>query len=570
MPNSLRGGGTIHPLARLAAMRSPLRIILVLVTALLFTAAPAQESSKAWYPADTLNEGLGPPPDDLDLSTPRAAMRAFVEHGRSERFEAAAHVLNLSDIAPENQKDEAQAIARQLYQVIDRRVWVDWSDLPSRPDAKRVQPAGQSNSSGEIRRDLGIRLFELDGRAYEIRIARYKAGEESEPVWLFTPQTVADVPALHEAYGPRAFEKHIPDRMKDQLGGLRIWEWIGLPIMLGLLIGIGWSVNSMVTMLARKAPYGFLQHAFARAGFPLALFAVAVLAQVVLSLAVSFSGPVTSIVQPLLVIVMASGVGMAALRIVDAILDRVTLRYVGDIDDTRSLDKRELYTSIYALRRVIVLFMVGFAAFYVLARLNLFQSVGMTLLASAGVLTVLLGIAGQAVLGNILASLQIALAKPVRIGDSVLFEGDWAYVESIFYTFMRLRTWDERRIIVPVRYFVYKPFENWSVKDARIMHTVRLRLDHSADSDVLRDRFVELAREDEGVIEHDQIACYVTDHNAQGVEISFYAMSPDPSTGWVTEMRLREGMLRFIRETHPEWWPQERVEGGATIAATQG
>ena len=546
------------------------RLLLLCATVLFCTVASAQDTPDAWYSAEALNEGLGPAPDDLDLSTPRAAMRSFVENAGAERFDAAGHVLNLSRIEAERQSDRAVRVAQQLYQVLDRRVWVDWSDLPSRPDAKVEQSGSEGSGPGEMRRNLGIKLFELNGRAYEIRIARYKAGEDSEPVWLFTPQTVEDVVALHDAYGPRAFEQYIPDRMKDQLGGLRIWEWIGLPIMLGLLIGIGWSVNSMVTMLARKAPYGFLQHAFARAGFPLALFAVAVLAQVVLSLAVSFSGPVTSIVQPLLVIVMASGVGMAALRIVDAILDRVTLRYVGDIDDTRSLDKRELYTSIYALRRVIVLFMVGFAAFYVLARLNLFQSVGMTLLASAGVLTVLLGIAGQAVLGNILASLQIALAKPVRIGDSVLFEGDWAYVESIFYTFMRLRTWDERRIIVPVRYFVSKPFENWSVKDARIMHTVRLRLDHSADSDVLRDRFVELAREDEGVIEHDQIACYVTDHNAQGVEISFYAMSPDPSTGWVTEMRLREGMLRFIRAHHPEWWPQERVEGGATIAATQG
>ena len=546
------------------------RLLLLCATVLFCTVASAQDTPDAWYSAEALNEGLGPAPDDLDLSTPRAAMRSFVENAGAERFDAAGHVLNLSRIEAERQSDRAVRVAQQLYQVLDRRVWVDWSDLPSRPDAKVEQSGSEGSGPGEMRRNLGIKLFELNGRAYEIRIARYKAGEDSEPVWLFTPQTVADVAPLHDAYGPRAFEQYIPDRMKDQLGGLRIWEWIGLPIMLGLLIGIGWSVNSMVTMLARKAPYGFLQHAFARAGFPLALFAVAVLAQVVLSLAVSFSGPVTSIVQPLLVIIMASGVGMAALRIVDAILDRVTLRYVGDIDDTRSLDKRELYTSIYALRRVIVLFMVGFAAFYVLARLNLFQSVGMTLLASAGVLTVLLGIAGQAVLGNILASLQIALAKPVRIGDSVLFEGDWAYVESIFYTFMRLRTWDERRIIVPVRYFVSKPFENWSVKDARIMHTVRLRLDHSADSDVLRDRFVELAREDEGVIEHDQIACYVTDHNAQGVEISFYAMSPDPSTGWVTEMRLREGMLRFIRAHHPEWWPQERVEGGATIAATQG
>lgn len=117
-------------------MGFPVRIILVLVTALLCTGAPAQEVPKAWYPADTLDEGLGPRPDDLDLSTPRAAMRAFIEHGRSERFEAAAHVINLSDIDSDKQKDKALKIARQLYQVIDRRVWVDWSGLPCPSQAR--------------------------------------------------------------------------------------------------------------------------------------------------------------------------------------------------------------------------------------------------------------------------------------------------------------------------------------------------------------------------------------------------------------------------------------------------
>ncbi|MGK7759028.1 mechanosensitive ion channel family protein [Marinovum sp. B10] len=177
----------------------------------------------------------------------------------------------------------------------------------------------------------------------------------------------------------------------------------------------------------------------------------------------------------------------------------------------------------------------------------------------------LLGIAGQAVLGNILASLQIALAKPVRIGDSVEFEGHWAYVESIFYTFMRLRTWDERRIIVPVKYFVSRPFENWSVKDARLMKTVRLWLDHAADAEVLRETFETLAKDLDGVIEPESLACFVTDHNEHGQEITCYVMTPDPSTGWEVEMRLREQLLAFIRANHPDWWPRERVIGGRHV-----
>lgn len=204
---------------------------------------------------------------------------------------------------------------------------------------------------------------------------------------------------------------------------------------------------------------------------------------------------------------------------------------------------------------------------------NLFESLGMSLLASAGVRTVLLGIAGQAVLGNILASLQIALAKPMHIGDSVLFEGDWAFVESIYYTFLRLRTWDERRIIVPVKYFVSQPFENWSVKDARIMQKIGIFLDHRADLALLKEVFYDLAKADEGVIEPDQLYAAVTEHTAHGQEMSFYAMCPDPSIGWTTSMRLREKLLNHIRDNHPDWWPQERFlpgddgeKGAKTIA----
>ncbi|WP_417524324.1 mechanosensitive ion channel family protein [Marinovum sp.] len=539
-----------------------IRLFLLAVLIGLAPALVAQEKeSQSWYEVEALNSGLETAPEGLNRSTPRSAMRAFVELSDAGRFDAAQHLLNFNDMDPAEQAKVAEIYARQLYQVIDRRVWIDWSDLPARPDALVEDGSSNNPQAGQVRRDLGIKLFQLNGRAYEIRLARYKTPGLEEPVWLFTPQTVADVPTLHDAYGPRAFERYIPKSLQHEVGGLRIWEWIGLPLLLFSLIALGWAVKSALDAASRRFDRLFLKNACERASFPLALFVVALVAQGVLRLAVSFSGPVTAVVQPILVVIMTTAVGIAILRVIDAVLDRITARYVGEIDDARGLDKRELYTSIYALRRVIVLFMVGFAIIFVLVQLNLFESLGITLLASAGVMTVLLGIAGQAVLGNILASLQIALAKPVRIGDSVEFEGDWAYVESIFYTFMRLRTWDERRIIVPVKYFVSKPFENWSVKDARMMRTVKLWLDHSADIDALRETFEELAEKQEGVIEPHKLSCFVTAHTEQGQEITCYVMTPDPSTGWEVEMQLREKLLTFVREEHPEWWPRERVIG---------
>ena len=531
-------------------------LLVILVTA---TALPAQEQSESWYEADASVLQLGASGTEVQRRTPRESVRNFVQLAGESQFADAAKYLNLADLPQADRAEDGKELARQLAMVIERQLWIDWAGLSARPDAMIEAGTSQNALAGQVRRDIGLKLIEVGGQAYEIRLARYKA-EGGNPVWMFTPQTVQNIPILFEAFGPRRFEAYIPDEMQQPIGGLRLWEWVLLPIMLAALLGLGWAVSRGTRWASRKLPRSSVtRQALDRSHIAISMVVVAIAAQFMLALGVSFSGPATTLLRPFLLIVMVTGLGMIALKIVDAILDRITVRVIGEIDDTRSLDQRELYTSIYAVRRIIVLLMVSIAIIVVLSRLNLFGSLGMSLLASAGVLTVLLGIAGQAVLGNIMSSLQIALAKPIRIGDSILFEGDWAYVESIFYTFLRLRTWDERRIIVPVKYFVSQPFENWSVTDARILKTITIFLDHAADVEPLREIFFDMAKKDEGVIEYEHLFVAVTAHNENGQELSFYAMSPDPSTGWETSMRLREAMLAHIRDEHPGWWPKERL-----------
>lgn len=520
--------------------------------------AAAEEESSAWYEAEVAAAVPDKSAKGTHRRTPREAVRNFVALTEAGQYQRAASFLNLDDLANGERVERGTELARQLSLVIDRQLWLDWASLSARPDAMEDQGPTNHPLTGKARRDIGLKVVKLNGQTYEIRLGRYKSAD-AEPVWLFTPQTVENIPILYEAFGPHFFETYIPRTLKQRVGGLRLWEWVALPLLLCVLLGLGLIVNRMISWLGHQANSPVLRQAAEKTRIPLALVAMAIAAQLFFKMGVSFSGPATNIVRPLLIIIVVSGLGMTVLKIIDAVLNRVTLRVIGEIDDTRSIKKRELYTSIYALRRVVVLVMVAVSVIVVLVQLNLFESLGMSLLASAGVVTVLLGIAGQAVLGNIMASLQIGLAKPVRIGDSVLFEGHWAYVESIFYTFIRLRTWDERRIIVPVKHFISQPFENWSVKDARIMKTITLFLDHSADITLLRDVFIELAKKDEGVIDHDTLAASVTKHTRDGQELSFYAMSPDPSTAWATAMRLREVMLDHVRRHHPDWWPCERV-----------
>ena len=538
-----------------------LRGFAALAVALLFTSSVvAQEESGLFYSVDAINSGLvQEPADQVDRTAPRQTMRGFFEATEAENFDLAAHYLNLSEIPPEQQSEIGPEIARNLSSVLARQVWVDWSDLSSRPDAMAEGPSDSNPRAGQPRRNILISTLETSASIYDIRIARYKP-PDSLAVWLFTPQSVDNVDALRDAFGPRPYEKWIPESLKRKFAGLWLWEWIAIPVLLFALSLLGYATHQATLWLAGRSGRTWLQKGLDRSSMPVAILVMASATQLLVAHVLSFSGPVQAVLRPALIVLMVFGFGIAALRILDAVLHRVTLKFVGEIDDKRGRDEREFYTSIYALRRLIVLLMVGLALVVVLAQLNLFDSIGLTLLASAGVLTVVFGIAGQAVLGNILASLQIAFAKPVRIGDSVLFEENWAYVEAVFYTFLRLRTWDHRRIVVPVTYFVSKPFENWSVAEARIMKVVDLRLDHRADVDVLRDHFDTLVQDDPDISEGDSALTRTTGHTADGLNVSFYAMMDDPSTGWTVQCRLREHMMAFVRDTHPEWFPRERVQ----------
>ena len=536
-----------------------LSIVVALATA---SHVAAQDDAPLSYEAEAINPGLDAPPDDVDRASPRVALRSFIKLADTGDFEAAAHVLNLSKFPQDAQATHGSELAAKLASIIDRKIWINWSRILSEPDARTSETANGENGT-RPRRDYLLEEFEVDGHIYAVRLGRYAAeisdGEIDDPVWLFSPDTVDSTELLYDAFGPRAFETYIPDALKAKFGWLRIWEWIALPLLIGVVVLVIWSTARLIGLGKHVFEERALRLAFERAALPLSLVMASLVAQWLSGFVVSFSGPVTTVLTPTLVMVAVVGFSLAALRIIDALLDRVTRRYLGDKYDAPNSSEREFYTSIYALRRLILVITVGFSVVFVLMQFNILADMGITLLASAGVLTVILGIAGQATLGNMVASLQIAIAKPVRIGDSIHYEGDWCIVEAIFFTFIRLRTWDERRIIVPVKFFLSSPFRNWSVVDERMLCTIRLVLDPMAEVAVLRERFNAIAKSDPEVIEPEKLGTYVIDLSSRGLTLEFYVMAPDPSAAWTVEVRLREELVNFIRREHPGWWWRQPI-----------
>jgi small-conductance mechanosensitive channel len=528
-----------------------------------------ESEEREWFPLDSLNAGLDDAPDEVERLTPRDSVRSFERFTENEAYAAAAHLLNLSELDEAEQQQKGPELARQLASVLRRGEWFNVSNLPSREDAAIEDPSGQHPLVGEPRRSLELASMTVDGETYEIRLGRYGVDDEP-PVWLISADSVTSIPLLYEEFGPSPLEAYIPERFHTSLGMLQLWEWIAIPLFL-LLIGlVGWGVHALVGLLAHWFPHGAPSIFAGRIGVPMALLVMAFVAQMLLDYVVSFTAVATTFIRTLLIILIAWGVGTIALRLVDTVLLKVTRRFVGEIDDTKPKDERQLLTTLYAVRRVIILVAVVAVSVYVLSQIELFETLGLSLLASASVLAVLVGIAGQAVLGNILSSFQVSLAKPIRIGDLVMFEGQWCYVEGIFYTFIRLRVWDERRLIVPVTHFVSQPFHNLSVKNAKMYRQLELVLHLSADVELIRAKFLEFAEEEENVVEHHKLCCYVTGQTEKTQTVTCYLMASDPFAGWIAEMQLRERLMAFICTYHPEWWPRDIVVLGQHDIAKGG
>jgi len=517
-----------------------------------------ESDDSRWFTMDAINTGLDDVPDDAKRMSPRETIRSFLNFTEEENYADAAHLLNLADIDPSEQATRGTELAKQLAEILRRGEWLNASNLPGRQDAAIEDPSGQNPLAGQPRRNIELAALQVEGQAYDVRLGRYRVGEE-DPIWLIMPESVSSIPTLYEEYGPSMLESYIPERFKASFGVLKIWEWLAIPVFLITIGVVGIATYYLMGLIARILPSGISTIFADQIGVPVALIAMSLVTQMLLDYVVSFSAVATTTFRVLLIAIMAWGAGTIALRLVDTIMLRMTRRLVGEIDDTKPKDKRRLLTSLYALRRVIILITVVSVSVYVLGQIQLFESLGLSILASASVLAVLVGIAGQAVLGNILSSFQLSLAKPIRIGDLVIFEGQWCYVEGIFYTFIRLRSWDERRLIVPVTYFTSKPFENLSVKSTKMYRFLELTLHLSADISQVREKFLEFAKEEDSVIEHHKLLCYVTGQTAHAQTVTCYLMTSDPMAGWTAEMNVREKLMAYIRDEHPEWWPRDVV-----------
>ncbi|MBB4004885.1 MAG: mechanosensitive ion channel family protein [Aurantimonas endophytica] len=517
--------------------------------------ANAQDSgggSPRFLEIETLNSGLPPADRYIDRDTPQGMMETFILAAEREDWDTAAHMLDLSGVDPAIQPEMGPALAARLNEIIEGAMWLDWGDLPDRPDALADNVASENPLAGEPRRNIRLAILELPDRPVSIRIARVKPAD-GDPVWVFSEQTVGNILALHEVFGPTRFEEALPQFLQERaFWTLAWWEVIALPLVLLLAVGAAALAYAGMGRAKRNQPSQIAENIVDTIQMPVALMVCVGTFSLVKSWLFTFSGAVNIFLAPLQSALFIIALALIAVRIVDAVLDRVVRRNMEELSESEAADQRNLYTNISAARRVAIVlaFLVGTSL--VLIQTNAFETLGFSMLASAGAIGLILAFAARSVLADIMASLQIALAKTARIGDAVLYKGQWCYVEKINFTYVQLKSWDNRRIIVPVSELVSNSFENWTKQDPSLIKSVELRLDHRADVDRLREAFQKFIDESDDVIDKDSAKVQVIGQDATGILVWFLASAEDPSTGWAMECRLRETMLKEVARLDAE------------------
>ena len=223
-----------------------------------------------------------------------------------------------------------------------------------------------------------------------------------------------------------------------------------------------------------------------------------------------------------------------------------------------NLKERRMITQIAFIRKLFIIIILVISTASILMNFEAARNIGAGLLTSAGVFGIIIGFAAQKSIGNRLAGFQIAFTQPIRIDDVVVVEGEWGKIEEINLTYVVVRIWDQRRLVLPIYYFIEKPFQNWTRTTADIWGTVFLYVDHTIPVQVLKDKLKELL-DNTPLWDRKVQVLQVTDIRERVVELRCLMSAKDSPTAFDLRCYIRENMLKFIQENYPGSLPKTRV-----------
>ncbi len=340
-------------------------------------------------------------------------------------------------------------------------------------------------------------------------------------------------------------------------GLIQPWLWNIIIIVAAILLGL--LIKTIIKLLLRLSKntgeYSLYRSLLVHVGQPMNHLIPLVVINIMLPL-VDLGHDYYNIMAQCFYIALIISFSITLIRSIRVFEDFVYHTY--DLNKPDNFKERKIRTQLKFIRKVTIGLIVFITIAVILLSFDSVRKIGAGLLTGVGISSILVGLAAQKSLSNLLAGFQIAFTQPIRIDDVLLVEGEWGRVEDITFTYVVLKIWDERRLILPINYFIEKPFQNWSRISTEILGTVFLYLDYSVPIEALRAEFTRLLEQSE-LWDGRKNTVQVTNSTDKAVEIRFLLSSDNSSHAFDLRCYVRENLIKFIREQYPNSLPINRV-----------
>jgi len=270
-----------------------------------------------------------------------------------------------------------------------------------------------------------------------------------------------------------------------------------------------------------------------------------------------FSETIQTLISHIVTLWIIASVGWLVIRSIHVVREAILERY--DINVKDNLTARQVYTQIRVVENIINISIIVLTIAAILMTFPKVRQIGVSLLASAGMLGIILGFAAQKTLGNFIAGIQIAIAQPIRLDDVVIVENEWGWIEEITLTYVVIRIWDLRRLIVPISYFIDKPFQNWTRISADILGSVYIYADYTIPVNEVREELTRILNKSASWDKKVNVL-QVTNATERTVELRALMSASDSPTAWQLRCEVREKLLVFLQKNFPQSLPRTRVE----------
>lgn len=529
------------------------------------------EYNANYYPLNKLNSGLPPLSEPAHLSSPLATMEFFQSAIMNQQYDLAAYALNLNLIDSELQRNRAIELSKRLDYLLSKKELYVFNDMPDRPDGLIEPLIGDTSSiRGIPRRSIRLGYMDYRERRVPISIERVRVGDE-QPVWVFSAQTVGNIDNLYEQYQPAKFERYLPSLMTARILGIAVWEYCALLLFFIATMALGWLLSKGVGKLINLGATDNDEddkESISRRGIkdmvnkltvPLTLTISFSLVYALASGGSPYLDAVATATRPVIWVLLVISAVWLGIRVIHFFANRYKDLQIDSLGEKEYDKYRVRLTYLSVFRRVFIFVMILGSIWIGMSEFTNVEGLGKTLLTSAGIVGVVLGVAAQPTLGNIIAGMQVAITQPVRIGDTVMIEDDWTTIEDLCYTYAVLKTWDERRLIVPMRHFVTEIVENWSHTEFHQTRPVYLYVDYGINVDAIRQKFIAVVKEHELWDGDTDPVLIVTAVNEDTITLRGALASDSPLNAWTLECQVRELMLTYLHEEQQPYLPAERI-----------